>query len=473
MLGQCTTPDDPSKQGTCEFGIAYAEGSSWIATEARDHCYIGGLHDKPISIDDYGKSDLDPEHAVAFGFDLNFGCQTSITGLFRTQLADGILAMDNSRNAFWYQMYQAGKIQDELFSLCYAKQTIAEKSGTEAGAMTLGGSDDRLHLHPMVFSKHEDVWGLNYGVLLRKIHLRQGGGGDSANATVPNLKIVTVDVTAEVLNEGGVIIESGTTDTYMTDKMKEPFRQAWKTLVDVEYSNRDPLAWTYEQIQTLPTILFQFEGAEDLNQEVLPKDSAINLAGPKLDSEHPWDVIVAMPPNHYMEYNEQMKTYTPRFYMDENPSGVSTIGANVIMGHDVLFDAKNHRIGWAESNCDYSHLIEEGGFDEKGSHQPKPGFIPAASPSTPYSSNDDEYSSSSGDGICSSSTCRRGISVLLAASFLGVLLITRKQRGPLGDLTRRVTGGRGYVRTLEAEDLGNDSELELRVSYDRSNMELS
>jgi len=28
------------------------------------------------------------------------------------------------------------------------------------------------------------------------------------------------------------------------------------------------------------------------------------------------------------------------------------------MGHDVVFDAQNHRIGWAESHCDYASLID-------------------------------------------------------------------------------------------------------------------
>jgi hypothetical protein len=460
MLGVCTT-DDPSRYGTCGFGLAYMEGSSWFATEVRDHCYIGGLHNKPISIDDKGKDDLNPEHAVAFGFDLNFGCQTEISGLFRTQLADGILAMDNSVNSFWYQMFAAGKLDDELFSLCYVRQQHADRNGTEAGAMTLGGSDDRLHLSPMVFSKHEDVWGLNYGVLLRKIHLRAGGGGDSTLAA-ENLRVITLAVPAEVLNEGGVIIESGTTDTYMTRQLAEPFRQAWSALTSVEYDNELPLAWTYEQIQTLPTILFQFEGSEELNKEVALLGNVINLAG-ALDPDNPYDVVIAVPPNHYMEYDDIDQVYVPRFYMEENPAGVSTIGANTMMGHDVLFDAKNHRIGWAESHCDYSHLVNQAGFDINDKKDPK------LSSSSPDGAPND---SSSSDRMCSSFGCRG--SFILVVSFFGVLLLTRKAPGKLGTMARGITGGSGY-RNMPANGdcMGNDSELELRVSYPDTSCELS
>ena len=39
---------------------------------------------------------IDPVDASQFAFELKFGCQTSITGLFVTQLADGIMGMEVS-----------------------------------------------------------------------------------------------------------------------------------------------------------------------------------------------------------------------------------------------------------------------------------------------------------------------------------------------------------------------------------------
>ena len=58
------------------------------ATEVQDNCYVGGLHDVAVE-DDRGSDDLDPFHAAAFTFPLKFGCQTKLTRLFKTQLADG------------------------------------------------------------------------------------------------------------------------------------------------------------------------------------------------------------------------------------------------------------------------------------------------------------------------------------------------------------------------------------------------
>jgi hypothetical protein len=67
--------------------MSYQEGSSWNAYEAVDICYVGGFHNTAILQDDGGTEDIDPGHASAFGFPLQFGCQTRITGLFKTQLA--------------------------------------------------------------------------------------------------------------------------------------------------------------------------------------------------------------------------------------------------------------------------------------------------------------------------------------------------------------------------------------------------
>jgi hypothetical protein len=105
----------------CNISARYAEGSSWDAYEAKDICYFGGPHDKPLirrqynlrhrhllSTDNTVKSteELESEFKVKAGeledeykhnsalysakdssFELRFGCQHKVTGLFETQLA--------------------------------------------------------------------------------------------------------------------------------------------------------------------------------------------------------------------------------------------------------------------------------------------------------------------------------------------------------------------------------------------------
>jgi hypothetical protein len=88
------------------------------------------------------------------------------------------------------------------------------------------------------------------------------------------------------------------------------------------------------------------------NQGVVAANS-LRLVG-ALDDQNPRDIIVAIPPEHYFEVNG-IHSYRSRFYVDER-GGISILGANILMGHDVLFDIDRSRIGFAESTCNYTAL---------------------------------------------------------------------------------------------------------------------
>jgi hypothetical protein len=76
----------------CTITMSYAEGSRWTAYEGVDRCYVAGPHEIPLVSSEAGTAgsavdDLNPTHAADLAFDLTFGCQTVVTGLFKTQLA--------------------------------------------------------------------------------------------------------------------------------------------------------------------------------------------------------------------------------------------------------------------------------------------------------------------------------------------------------------------------------------------------
>lgn len=68
--------------GTCTFSQSYAEGSSWHAYKVQDRLWVGGRTAQEV--------DRGSEYSV----DYTFGCQTSETGLFKTQLENGIMVCD-------------------------------------------------------------------------------------------------------------------------------------------------------------------------------------------------------------------------------------------------------------------------------------------------------------------------------------------------------------------------------------------
>lgn len=357
--GSCVAAGSSNEQ--CKISMSYQEGSSWYAFEAKDVSYVGGPHTVAL-VDDNGSEDIDPRYARHFQFPITFGCQYRLTGLFKTQLADGIMGMENAKTSLWKQMYSAGKMgEEQKFSLCFSRPRQAARQGTEAGAMTFGGADTRLHKTDMVFSSQAGSKSGFFTVRIRSMYLRHGSGGESAKSTDPAAKIINLKIPEADLNQGGVIVDSGTTDTYFNRKISTSFRNAFKQLSGTAFSHNG-LDLTTDDLSGYPTILFQLYGDETENQAISGSDpnQVAGLVG-DIDPDHPYDVMIAIPPSHYMEQDSTGK-YTARFYDTE--SGGSVLGANAMMGHDIMFDVDNLRIGWAESDCDYNKLITEGGYSD-------------------------------------------------------------------------------------------------------------
>lgn len=331
-------------------------------------------------------------------FRLMFGCQTKVTGLFRTQLEDGIMGMDNRKGAFWRQLREhlvqrgyhapdeaaddAAAFDPHQFSLCFDRQSLSQdlRSGVGAGALTLGGADPLFHHTDMVFAENVAPEGGWYTTRVRALFLRTGGGTLARPPKDGGGKHLRVDADEEQLNGSskphkGVIVDSGTTDSYLPGSLKGPFQEAWKLAMGKndpfgsKYHNR-AVAMSPKQVKSLPTILVVLQGHAPSNAQV--KEGAPGLTRAhqeifqakgderRLRALSDTDVVVAIPPTHYMEESSSNPgTYTARLYFTEKYGGQPIFGSIFMMGHDINFDVGAGRIGFAESHCDYSRYLEE------------------------------------------------------------------------------------------------------------------
>lgn len=350
-LGSC-------KSDKCFLGLSYKEGSSWTAYEAIDILYAGGDASQSFAQDQLpSPREKQKRQASELSFEMKFGCQTALTGLFKTQLEDGILGMSDDKGSFWRQMHEANVITKKQFSLCFSHQPVGNSKGEVlAGAITLGGRDERLSNMPLVYARYYKMNGF-YTIRLRNIIFWDDK--DNNNGVIPTKElkkknIQKLDLAEEALNNGGVIVDSGTTDTYLNVMMRESFYKAWQSLTGSEYHNAD-IALTKEEFDALPTILFQIEGDEQINKALGNHPNEISGLVGDLDKEHPYDILVAMPAANFMEYDPAGEFYTNRLLVNE--PGTSVLGANFMMGHDVLFDVDNSRLGFTESDCDSAYLF--------------------------------------------------------------------------------------------------------------------
>eukprot|EP00600_Ochromonadales_sp_CCMP1393_P007988 CAMPEP_0174975692 /NCGR_PEP_ID=MMETSP0004_2-20121128/12592_1 /TAXON_ID=420556 /ORGANISM="Ochromonas sp., Strain CCMP1393" /LENGTH=867 /DNA_ID=CAMNT_0016226587 /DNA_START=128 /DNA_END=2731 /DNA_ORIENTATION=- len=318
---QCGGPGD-----RCIISQSYSEGSSWKAYKVKDKLWVGGMTPARMP------------HASSYAMDFVFGCQTEETGLFQSQLADGIMGMSDAADTLPRQLQSRGVTPNtRAFALCLR---------VGGGILTLGGVDTKIHTKNTIdyarMVKHpSNGW---FGVNLLSVGLRTG---PSAAAAAGAAGDTMLPANGTVYNSGnGAILDSGTTDTYLPKQLLNSFKRIFKQMSGggVEYSEKD-MKLTTKQLQALPTIVFKLQRN---NQQGATKP-----------------VEVLMPLSNYLD-KVGPNTYNMRIVFSEKSGTV--LGGNFMTGYNVIFDPEKTRIGMAHSLCNYEE------FDPA---EEDPGHVPA------------------------------------------------------------------------------------------------
>jgi hypothetical protein len=304
-MGRCDVNDN-----TCKVRSEYAEQSAWEGKEIQDNVYLGAS--------DTGKFD---EHNR---FHAKLFCMESVGGAFREQLANGIMGLGATKGSFWRQMYDQGFIESKQFSICLDQHPI---SRSMVGRLTLGGVDERLGhtASTMNYMDFSDLSGY-YEVKIRQVHLTHKHGHPTTGAFrgrnimegVTKNETITIDADERMMNQGGVIIDSGTTGTLLTPEMKGAFDEAWEIITGKPFPV-EPIQISPKDLQNWPTVVLQMRGSSKTKKSLENNPPFPNFDGTTtniFDDKFPEDVVVALPPSHYMLLDLDTQKYIPTIKFD-------------------------------------------------------------------------------------------------------------------------------------------------------------
>ncbi|KAL4127948.1 hypothetical protein PRIC2_006944 [Phytophthora ramorum] len=283
------------EQNRCYISQSYMEGSMWQAVMVDELVWVGGFSSKDDEVEGVLKT---------FGFRFPVGCQTKETGLFITQKENGIMGLGRHRSTVMSYMLSAGRITQNLFTLCFAG---------DGGELVFGGVDYSHHTSNVGYTPLLDDKSAYYPVHVKDIRLNG----------------VSLGIDAGTINSGrGIIVDSGTTDTFFDAKGQRSFLNAFKNAAGGRAYNEKSMKLTTDELASLPTI-------------------SIILSGMKGDGTD--DIQLDVPASQYLTPSDDDGSYYGNFHFSERSGGV--LGASTMVGFDVIFDAENKRVGFAESDC--------------------------------------------------------------------------------------------------------------------------
>mmetsp|Transcript_3602 Transcript_3602/g.10252 ORF Transcript_3602/g.10252 Transcript_3602/m.10252 type:complete len:819 (-) Transcript_3602:39-2495(-) len=307
----------------------------------------------------------------------------------------GLVGMSAAPTSFLSLLVEEDVIPSRKFGVCFDRMSFGvvltdeqrEASGIEDGqvgrndnVVSLGDVDRSHHVTPLVFARNsalkrkasdnsnEDIK-TSYAVRLRKVYLRQGDIESAAfigDEPVPSIASIGNDygedatvyaltkVDYDRINGGksgnlpGVSIDTELSYTYLDKAIEQDFMSAFEEISGRKFTYLG-MELTNEEVRTLPTVLLQLE-ADNAEQTGVDPSTIPGLAAyENLDTHHPYDVVLAIPPSHYMKYDHNTDRFSIKLFVSiEDPSGISRLGSNVFQGHGLLFDIDEGRVGFAE-----------------------------------------------------------------------------------------------------------------------------
>lgn len=274
----------------CAYSVSYTEGSSirghmvaetfWFSSSAHGgHTPVGAV----------------------------FGCQTYESGLFRSQVADGITGFSRGGGfgrTLFDSLLAAHSDAQNAFSICLS-QTV--------GAMVLGGS-------------------VRAGAALQWIPVSPGGSSYAIE-----LNDITIDGTSIGTPSSSyrtTIVDTGTTFMYLPTSAYSTVRDHWRT--HCPWGNCADRAASGEY----------------------PDDYCYTMSATEMRSFSPHELVFANGvrlPFGPSQYAYELRSGVWCLGIFDNEHNGAVIGGACMRDYEVVFDNANHRLAFAPSDCDGMH----------------------------------------------------------------------------------------------------------------------
>ena len=294
----CNSLSSSCRNNRCSFSISYLEGSRLEGFFNFQDVYFENINNSPIITNKF--------------FTIPIGCTTTETHLFATQLADGIMGLNNSGKSFVSMLYKNKVISKELFTICF---------GQNDGYFSIGEIDTKYHKSKISY-------------------VPQISGLTNYYIKINNMKVGSDTISTYNYN---VFIDSGTTITYFPrqifDSIMTSFNKYCKNKCG-KFENVDSIGYCG-----------MFKSKED-------RAKALNKYWPNIVLVLEGYDYILSPNDYFFEYNENNKIAACIGFEGEGASKI-TLGGTFMHGHDIIFDRDNLRIGFAEADCNRGSTIKK------------------------------------------------------------------------------------------------------------------
>lgn len=286
----------------CSFYISYAEGSK-----------ISGFY---LNEDVYFQTIDSVNNITNISFNIPLGCTTTETHLFQTQLADGIMGLNNNDKSFIGILFKSKVIQKYIFSLCFSH---------EGGYFAIGQISTSHH-----YSKN-----ISYVNLINR---------NMGNYYI-NLNYVQIGDTKIPYN-GKAFVDSGTTLSYFPN---QNFEEIMKSFSEICKMNKK--CGNLKRIKGLGY-------CSKLNNED-EIEEIIRLGWSNITLVFDGYAFIWSPKNYFFLYNTKANGLNICLGFEGDKRQNVLLGTTFMHGYDIIFDKDKHRIGFVPADCNRIEKIQK------------------------------------------------------------------------------------------------------------------